>query len=73
MKKKKEKELLDSMHQNPDNWRGIFYFNRHDPRMIVPKMNPSLGWTLNFAHPKTYLGIILIVLILVLYQVFLAK
>ena len=33
-----EKELLDRMHKDPGNWRGVFYFNRKDPRLIVPKI-----------------------------------
>ena len=28
----------------------IFYFNRKDPRVIVPK-RIGIGWTLNFARP----------------------
>ena len=69
MKKKVEKEIIDSMNKNPDNWKGIFYVNSKDPRIIVPKINPSMGWTINFGHKITYIGIVLIVLILVAYQV----
>lgn len=50
MKKKLEKEIIDAMSKNPDNWKGIFYVNNKDPRIIVPKKNPSFGWTLNFGH-----------------------
>jgi len=46
------------MDRNPGNWRGIFYFNRRDPRIRVPKLDPRLGWTLNFANPYTYVIII---------------
>ncbi len=28
-----------------------FYFNREDPRIIVPKRWRSMGWTMNFARP----------------------
>lgn len=63
MKIKLDQEILDSMAKNPSNWRGIFYFNRKDPRLIVQKQVPSLGWTLNFANPLTYLIIISIGLI----------
>ena len=51
-------ELLERMSRDPGYWRGPFYFNRKDPRLSVPKLDPSLGWTLNFAHPVTYLAII---------------
>ena len=65
MKTKLDQEILDSMAKNPSNWRGILYFNRKDPRLIVQKQFPPLGWTLNFANPLTYLMIISIVLIVV--------
>jgi uncharacterized membrane protein len=63
MNKKVNKEILDAMRRNPHNWRGVFYVNRKDPRLIVPKMNPSMGWTLNFGSPLAYVFIILVVLI----------
>ena len=34
---------------------GLFYFNREDPRVIVPKINRWMGWTLNFASPWSYI------------------
>jgi uncharacterized membrane protein len=64
MKTKLDNELLNSMSKNQGNWKGIFYFNRKDPRLIVPKLYPSLGWTLNFASPYTYLLVVAIVLII---------
>jgi len=69
MKKKVEKEIIDSLSKNPNNWKGVFYVNHKDPRIIVPKINPSFGWTLNFGHKVAYIGIIIIVLIIVAYQV----
>ena len=69
MKEKVEKEIVDSLNKNPDNWKGVFYVNGEDPRIIVPKINPSFGWTLNFGHKITYIGIVIIVLIIVAYQV----
>lgn len=41
---------------NPDNYKlTIFYFNKNDKRVIVPKRNRLLGWTLNFGQLNTYL------------------
>ena len=68
MKKKVEKEIIDSMSKNPDNWKGVFYVNSKDPRITVPKMNPLFGWTLNFGHKTTYIGIIVIILIIVVFR-----
>jgi uncharacterized membrane protein len=50
-----KKEITDRMQKNPDNWIGIFYFNRKDRRIIVPKITPLTGWTFNFASPYAYL------------------
>ncbi len=61
---KTEKELLNTMHKDPSNWRGVFYFNRKDPRLTVPKIT-GLGWTFNFASIYTWLLIIAVVLIIV--------
>jgi len=64
MKKKRDKEILDNMSKDPGNWKGPFYFNRKDPRLIVPKIDPSLGNTLNFASPYTYLSLLALIIIL---------
>ena len=69
MKNKLDQEILDSMAKNPSNWRGVLYFNRKDPRLIVQKQHPSLGWTLNFANPLTYLTIFLVILVIVVVTV----
>jgi len=63
-------EMHDSMNKNPNNWWGILYFNRNDPRTLVPKSNPTLGWTLNFGNMNTYLAIIGVVLIVILFTYF---
>jgi len=55
---KRQNENYDLMSKNPANWRGIFYYNRKDPRIRVPKLEPRLGWTLNFANPYSYVIII---------------
>ena len=50
---------LDRMRNNPNNYKwGIFYFNSQDPRTIVSKRNPGMGFTLNFASPYSYLLIL---------------
>lgn len=74
MRKRIEKELLERMHRDPGNWRGPFYDNRKDPRLIVPKLRPlgfGLGWTFNFASPYTYVFIILVLAIIIASQYFL--
>ena len=44
---------------NPNNWRGVFYVNKKDKRMVVPKQAPAYGWTLNFGNPYSYVLIVL--------------
>lgn len=57
--------MEDLNDKNPNNWRGIFYVNSKDSRVIVPKINPSMGWTLNFGNPYTYLGLVAIIIAVV--------
>ena len=58
----------DRMIQDPINYKGgIFYFNRKDRRIIVPKRINMMGWTLNFANIYTYLFIIGIIAAFLIY------
>jgi len=57
--------MMDMMQKNPDNWKWIFYVNPKDPRVVVPKMNPAMGWTLNLGNKSTWIGFTIIFLILV--------
>ena len=60
-------EIDDAEWQNPANWRaGVFYFSRRDSRSFVPKRNPALGVTVNFARPAGVgflVGVLLFVLL----------
>ena len=52
---------------DPDNYKlGIFYFNPEDGRIIVPKRNKLMGFTLNFANPFSHLIILGIVIFAIL-------
>ena len=71
MKTQAGKEIENTMNKNPNNWwKGILYFNRGDHRLIVPKNNPYLGWTLNFASPYAYLTIAAIIVIAALTTIY---
>ena len=65
MKAKLDYFTLDRMAKDLGNWRGPFYVCRKDPRLMVPKIDTSIGWgwTLNCANPTTWIVIIGIVLI----------
>jgi uncharacterized membrane protein len=71
MKSKLEKSILDSMSKNPNNWNGIFYKNSNDPRVIVRKIKPAMGWSLNWASPYSYVSLVFIILITITAIVFL--
>ncbi len=61
MKDKMDTQNPELMSKDPANWRGIFYFNKRDSRLIVPKLNPELGWTFNMGSYKAILIVIAII------------
>jgi uncharacterized membrane protein len=49
---------------DPQKWKwGIFYYNPDDKRILPPKKNPAMGWTINFANRQSILLFIFILLI----------
>jgi uncharacterized membrane protein len=53
------KETSDRWKNDPDNWIwGIFYYNKHDPRIFPPKKIEWMGFTINFANPKSVFALI---------------
>jgi len=58
MRAKLPKGTLEKLWSDPQNWRGAFYFCKDDPRDIVPKRLKKFGWTINFAHPSAWLGLL---------------
>jgi uncharacterized membrane protein len=66
-KKNPKQEQFNEWHDDPSNWKlGLFYFNREDNRILVPKRMESLGWTVNFANPlsvATFIVIIIVILV----------
>jgi len=68
MKNDIDRKNFENMSNDTNNWKGIFYFNKKDRRIIVPKLNPSFGWTLNFGNVYAYLGIIAIILLIIFFR-----
>ena len=66
MSDKPSQEEFDAWTNDPANWRlKFFYFNPKDKRILPPKRNRYLGWTINFANPLSILaffGLMLIVI-----------
>ncbi len=49
----------DRMINDPTNYKwGIFYYNPKDKRIVVPKRTKITGWTLNFGNFYSYLLIL---------------
>ena len=47
---------------DPLNYKwGIFYFNKDDSRIIVPKRTRVFGWTFNFAKGISYVIMLAII------------
>jgi uncharacterized membrane protein len=59
----------DRMIADPTNYKwGIFYFNRKDSRIVVPKRVSAMGWTLNFGKIYTYILLIFIIVAGILFS-----
>lgn len=47
--------------EDPNNWKwGMFYFNPEDKRLMPPKYIKEMGWTVNFANPKSILAMMVL-------------
>lgn len=64
--KNPSKEQLEKWHKDPNNWTcaGQIYYNKEDERLLPPKRVAWMGWTVNFANPKS-IGLLVVVLIVV--------
>ncbi len=50
------KETYTRWTNDPKNWIwGIFYYNPKDKRLMPPKKQEWMGWTVNFANKKSIL------------------
>ena len=55
---------LDRIWARPGNW-SLVYRCAEDPRVIVPRRRPWMGWTINFAHPLAWPALLLCVAVAV--------
>lgn len=65
-------EEYNSWHDSSENWKaGLFYYNKADHRILVPKRIQSMGWTINFANPLSVIVfVVLIIAIIILENIF---
>lgn len=67
---KEKEEQYKFHHNNESNWLwGIFYCNRKDPRVFVPKKNKNMGLTLNIAHPVAIVVFVIILAVIIYFLV----
>jgi len=55
---------IDEIWASQNNW-SLVYRCLKDPRVIVPRRRPWMGWTINFAHPLAWAVLIVMVSIAV--------
>jgi uncharacterized membrane protein len=48
--------------RNPAGYRGLFYADRNDPALFVPKKS-GLGYTVNFGHPLAWPALFVLLLL----------
>ncbi|MEY4433281.1 MAG: hypothetical protein RLZZ44_1415 [Bacteroidota bacterium] len=69
---KPSKETLEKWQKDPNNWKwGCIYYNKEDQRLLPPKRIPAMGWTVNFANPKSvmlFIALLFISLVMVVYS-----
>jgi hypothetical protein len=57
-------DQLERLWADPRHWSAVgIYRCAADPRIVVPKRRPWLGWTLNFAHPASWPVLVLAVIV----------
>jgi len=66
MRTKFDQNKFDKMRSNPDNYKwGFFYYNKKDKRFLMLRKT-GVGFSVNFAHPYSYLVILGIIVLAVL-------
>ena len=69
-----DKETAEKWNKDPENWIwGLFYYNKEDKRLLPPKRNPAMGWTVNFANRNSVLLLVFMMLLILLFVVFITK
>ena len=67
-------ETQERWSKDPNNWIwGIFYYNKEDRRLLPPKRNPIMGWTVNFANRNSVLLFVFMMLLILLFVVFMIE
>lgn len=62
------KEQSEIWRKDDANWSFFkqIYYNKEDKRILVPKRIAWMGWTVNFANPKSIAFAVLLIIITIL-------
>lgn len=59
---KSSHEMEEQWQNDPKNWKFcFFYFNPEDKRIFPPKRISGIGWTINFANPKSIVAFLIMI------------
>lgn len=47
------------------DFRDELINNKRDPRLLIPRPFPRVGWTFNFAHPLTWIFLVVLAITLI--------
>lgn len=55
---------------DPNNWIwGMFYYNPKDKRLYFPKKLKELGWQTNYAHPDSFIILLLLLSVILIFVI----
>lgn len=55
-------ETKNEWNRDPNNWKfGFLYYNPSDNRLFPPKKIKEMGWTINFANPRSIFSVIILI------------
>lgn len=67
-KENPRQEEFNAWHDSSDNWKaGLFYYNKNDHRLLVPKRIESMGWTVNFANPLSIIAMLVLIIAFIVF------
>jgi uncharacterized membrane protein len=67
-----DQDQYEQWHSDPGNWKaGLFYFNKKDKRIFLPKRLKWMGYTINFANPVSLIVLLVMTGLLLIQAVYL--
>ena len=55
-------ETKNEWNRDPNNWKfGFLYYNPSDNRLFPPQKIKEMGWTINFANPRSIFSVTILI------------